>query len=145
MGPGVRAARPDHSGRDSRYRSHRPLKLSLNRPKILLNRETMVAGTFVLDDYLNVPQGLDHQLQHYHGSRVALPRTDLDDPGVAARPLLEARRQGIEQLIHHCRIVDVREKLTTDVQGRRVFAFVIISSANSRTSLAFASVVWIFS
>ena len=62
MGPGVRPARPDTrvllpSPGDG------PLQLSLNRPESLLDREPVVVGTFVLDDHLDVPQGLDHQLQ----------------------------------------------------------------------------------
>src|SRR5207247_1054755 len=42
-----------------------------------------------------------HELQIDHVGRVTLTRAELDDPGIAAGPVREARRDLGEQLVHH--------------------------------------------
>ena len=59
---------------------------------------------------------LGHQLDHRHRGVVALARTDLGDPGVAARTLGVARRDLLEQRVHDALVPDRGEDLATVVQ-----------------------------
>src|SRR6185503_8196228 len=42
-----------------------------------------------------------HQLEHDHGGAIARARAGMDDPGIAAVPVREPRRDGVEELLHH--------------------------------------------
>ncbi len=59
---------------------------------------------------------LGHQLDDRHRGVVALARTDLGDPGVATRALLEGRRDLGEQRVHDRLVVDGLQDLTPVVQ-----------------------------
>ena len=84
--------------------------------------------------------GIGHQLDHGHGRVVALARTDLGDPGVAARALSE---RGPISVKSTCTTVLSRMVFSTSRRLCRSprFALVISLSAYGRSVRALASVV----